>query len=209
LLQIVVLLLVSRFDYSTAGGGITFEIQLGQEKCFKEDLQHDTVVLGEYKLASSFNTYTTIRVFDAVGVEVWKTENAADGTFAFTTDHPGEITVCFLDLPKPGAIVATYNKRQVAFALKTGVEAKDYSVVAKKDDLKPLELEVLKLEDVVEELNADLRYLKNREGALRDTNESTNSRILWLSLLSITTLVVLGVFQIYYLKRYFQQKKLI
>jgi len=186
-----------------------FELWLGQEKCFQEDLPHDTVVLGEYKLASSFDTVTSIRVLDSTGTVIWKTENALEGTFGFTTEHSGEISICFFDAPRPGTVVLPFNKRQVTFGLKTGVEAKDYSMVAKKDDLRPLELEMIKLEDVVEELNADFRYLKNREGALRDTNESTNSRVLWLSLFSITTLVSLGIFQIYYLKRYFQQKKLI
>jgi len=186
-----------------------FELWLGQEKCFQEDLPHDTVVLAEYKLAPSFNTMTSIQVFDVEGKEVRKTENAVEGTFGFTTEHSGEISICFLDNPKPGAVVAAYNKRQVTFGLKTGVEAKDYSTVAKKDDLRPLELEMIKLEDVVEQLNADFRYLKNREGAMRDTNESTNSRVLWLSLFSMTTLVSLGIFQIHYLKRYFQHKKLI
>jgi len=206
---LVVFLLFLWNPGTLASTGIIFELQVGQEKCFQEDLPSDTVVLGEFKLAASFNTQTLIRVWDFTGAEVWRTENGVEGTFAFTTEHPGEISICFLDNPKPGASVPAYSKRQVTFALKTGVEAKDYTSIAKKDDLKPLELEMLKLEDVVEELNADFRYFKNREGDHRVTNESTNSRVLWLSLFSVTTLVALGVFQIYYLKRYFQQKKLI
>jgi len=39
--------------------------------------------------------------------------------------------------------------------------------------------------------------------------ESTNARILIFSGLSITAYIGLGVFQIYYLKRFFQQKKLL
>jgi emp24/gp25L/p24 family/GOLD len=43
----------------------------------------------------------------------------------------------------------------------------------------------------------------------RHVAESTNSRVLWFSILSMVVLVVLGIAQITYLKRFFQAKKLI
>jgi len=185
-----------------------FELWLDEEKCFHEDLDHDTVVVGEFKLDPSFNTMAAIHVYDSEGKEVWKTDDAVQGTFAITTEHYGEISVCFLDRLRPG-ITIPVGKRQVTFGLKTGLEAKDYTDVAKKEHLRPIELEMIKLEDLVKDLNADFLYLKSRDGDMHDTNESTHSRVLWLSLFSLTTLVSLGVFEIYYLKRYFQQKKLI
>jgi hypothetical protein len=39
--------------------------------------------------------------------------------------------------------------------------------------------------------------------------ESTNSRVAWLSIFSVVTMVAVGAWQIYYLKRYFQQKKIL
>jgi len=39
--------------------------------------------------------------------------------------------------------------------------------------------------------------------------ESTNARVLWFSVLSMVILLVLGAWQLYYLKRFFQEKKLI
>ena len=39
--------------------------------------------------------------------------------------------------------------------------------------------------------------------------ESTNSRVVWYSVLSLLTSVAAGVIQVYYLKRYFHAKKLI
>jgi len=187
---------------------LIFELWVDEEKCFFEDLPHDTVVLGHYTLAPSFSTITSIQVWDSEENEVWKTDDALNGTFAFTTEHSGEISICFYDRFKPG-MTGPPSKRQVTFGLKSGHEAKDYSSIAKKDDLRPLELEMIKLEDLVLELNADFRYLKSREGDMHSTNESTHQRVLWLSIFSLTTLVSLGIFEIYYLKRYFQQKKLI
>jgi hypothetical protein len=77
----------------------------------------------------------------------------------------------FVCLFVKGIHVPAFNVRQVTkFHLKTGVQAKDYSSVAKKEDIKPLELEVLKLEDLLEEINADMKYLRHREGAMYQTN---------------------------------------
>jgi len=189
--------------------GLIFELYVDQVKCFREELGRDEVVLGEFEVGPSYNTITSIWVTDPEGNPVWKKEGAQDGTFAFTTETDGEFEVCFLDQAKPDLHVPPHTKRDVTFALKTGVDAKDYSALAKKDDLKPIEIEMMKLEDVLEEINTDMKYLRNREDVMRLTNESTNNRVLWLSLTSILVLLSLGLFQIFYLKRYFQQKKLI
>jgi len=197
------------FIGSYTAQSLMFHVYVEEEKCFREELARDVVVLGEFHVGNSFNTIHHIRVNDASGKEVWKKDVNAEGTFAFTTDSAGEISVCFYERPKPDLNVHPDTKREITFTLKTGVDAKDYSAVAKKDDLKPIELEMLKLEDLLEQINVDMKYLRTREDHHRSTNESTNDRVLWLSISSMIILLTLGIFQIFYLKRYFQQKKLI
>src|SRR5690242_4346896 len=86
----------------TLGHSFMFELEVGQEKCFRDDLSHDAVVLGEYDVSSSFNTITSIKVFDPSGQQVWNTDSAVKGTFAFTTDRAGEVKICFLDTLREG-----------------------------------------------------------------------------------------------------------
>merc|ERR1712142_1125181 len=50
---------------------------------------------------------------------------------------------------------------------------------------------------------------KNYEEEMRDTNESTNSRVLWLSVASMLCLMALATWQVYYLRNFFKSKKLI
>ena len=66
-----------------------------------------------------------------------------------------------------------------------------------------------KLEGVVKEIVDELNYLKKREARMRDTNESTNERVWWFSMLTMATLVALGIWQILYLRSYFKRKHLI
>ena len=58
----------------------------------------------------------------------------------------------------------------VELSLKTGSEAIDYTEVAKTEKLKPVELEMRKMENILDSVVSELDYMKEREEALRDTN---------------------------------------
>jgi len=188
-----------------------FTIRPNEEKCYQqEDVDNDVVVLLEYKPSNSPLTQLQIKLYTQVNGDnpIWSQDAVTSGTYAFTTDSRGDISVCFTDKLKPG-MHASQSPRKVKFSIKVGAEAKDYNGIAKKDDLKPIEVEIMKLEDLVSEINSDMKYFRNREIRMRDTNESTNTRILWFSGFSMTILLLLGVGQIVYLKQFFHQKKLI
>lgn len=60
--------------------------------------------------------------------------------------------------------------RRVEFTVKSGVEANDYSAVARKEHLEPLEIELRRLEDSVYEIHKEFLYQREREETMRDTN---------------------------------------
>jgi len=123
--------------------------------------------------------------------------------FSFTSALDSEYIFCFLDTPK-GPNTPT---RRVSIVWSE--KKKDYAEVAKKENLKPIEVELRKMEDVVESLKEDFLHLKEREAIHRDTNESTNRRVAWLSSFSIFIVAFLGAAQVYYLRTYFKSKKII
>jgi hypothetical protein len=57
---------------------------------------------------------------------------------------------------------------------------------------------------MVAEIVAEMDYLRTREQKLRDTNESTNTRVKWFAFATMGMLVALGVWQIVYLRAYFR-----
>jgi len=89
------------------------------------------------------------------------------------------------------------------------VEAKSYEGFDEAAKLKPLELELKRLEDLSQSIVEDFSYMKTREEEMRDTNESTNSRVLYFSIFSMLCLLGLATWQVLYLRQYFKQKKLI
>uniref|UniRef100_A0A8C0VD96 Transmembrane p24 trafficking protein 10 n=4 Tax=Passeriformes TaxID=9126 RepID=A0A8C0VD96_CYACU len=97
----------------------------------------------------------------------------------------------------------------VTLDMKHGVEAKNYEEIAKVEKLKPLEVELRRLEDLSESIVNDFAYMKKREEEMRDTNESTNTRVLYFSIFSMCCLIGLATWQVFYLRRFFKAKKLI
>ena len=59
---------------------------------------------------------------------------------------------------------------QIDLSLKSGYEAIDYGEVAKTEHLKPVELEMRKMENILDGVVTELDYMKTREEALRNTN---------------------------------------
>lgn len=76
------------------------------------------------------------------------------------------------------------------------------------EDVQPgsLEDEVRKLADNVQSIKNEQAYIVIRERIHRNTAESTNARVKWWSLFQIGVVAANSLFQIYYLKRFFEVK---
>jgi len=129
--------------------------------------------------------------------------------FSFTTHEWADVDFCFTNTLAPGSSPSPDTYTTVNFHIDTGAEAADYTEVKRKEKLTDLEVEMLRLENVVKDLTAELEYLHKAEFQMRDTNEDANDRIKWFSLLSMSVLIGVGMWQIWYLRRFFQSKKLI
>jgi phosphatidylinositol glycan class A protein len=52
-------------------------------------------------------------------------------------------------------------------------------------------------------------WLRRREAEMRDLNEATNTRVTWLSIMTLIVCVGLCVWQVVFLNQFFQRKKLL
>eukprot|EP00127_Corallochytrium_limacisporum_P001942 Clim_evm97s88 gene=Clim_evmTU97s88 len=180
-------------------------------KCLREIVKKDVAVKGDFTIIQSEGPPQTLnfKVMDESESIVFQRSEASSGKFAFTADKEAIYSICLEPVVDSGAAASYDSGVDVELSLMQGAEAKDYDKIAKQNDLRPIERVVRKIEDVAAGISSDLRYMKDREAALRDTNESTNSRVVWFSIFSILCLASLGAYQVYYLRKFFQQKKLI
>jgi hypothetical protein len=104
----------------------------------------------------------------------------------------------------PSAKGVTHPFRHVELDIDIGADAKDWSAVQATEKLKPVETELRRIEEMVAEIVAEMDYLRTREQKLRDTNESTNTRVKWFAFGTMGMLVALGAWQVIYLRAYFR-----
>ncbi|KAF7694555.1 transmembrane emp24 domain-containing protein 10 [Silurus meridionalis] len=186
---------------------ISFFLPIRTRKCLKEEIHKDVLVTGEYEISEQANSKVNLKITDSTGHTLYSKEDAMKGKFAFTTEDYDMFEVCFES--KSQMALGRVPDQLVNLDMKHGVEAKNYEEIAKVEKLKPLEVELRRLEDLSESIVNDFAYMKKREEEMRDTNESTNMRVLYFSVFSMCCLVGLATWQVFYLRRFFKAKKLI
>lgn len=198
---LMLLLLIQKSD------GIWLSLPATGTKCVSEEIHNNVVVLADYVVISDDHVHPTptvsVKVTSPFGNNLHHKENVTHGQFAFTTTEAGQYLACFwADHHGSGDL-------SVNLDWKTGIAAKDWESVAKKEKIEGVELELRKLEGAVEAIHENLLYLKSREAEMRIVSETTNSRVAWFSIMSLGVCIAVSAMQIMHLKRFFQKKKLI
>ncbi|CAN3373186.1 hypothetical protein DIURU_001161 [Diutina rugosa] len=147
-----------------------------------------------------------LKVTDSVGnVHAKKKDIYGKTKVAFTSHSAVAFDVCFTN----SASGPHMGSKQVELDIESGAAARDWNAVQAMEKLKPNEVELRRSNEMLREISDELSYLKLREERMRNTNESTNSRVKWFSVLIILALIGLGVWQIQYLRTYFKAKHII
>jgi len=186
--------------------GIMFHLQPNTNKCLREEIHKDVLVSGEYEIQELPGQKVDIEVTDSKGHRLYSKEEADNGKFVFNTEDYDVYEMCFISRVPP---TQRGIQQEITINTKHGVEAKSYEALGEAAKLKPLEIELKRLEDLSESIVQDFSFMRTREEEMRDTNESTNSRVLYFSLFSLCCLIGLATWQVLYLRKFFKAKKLI
>lgn len=179
-----------------------------QTKCVMEEINKNVLVVGDY---SSYHrddqnnkVAIDVKVEDPHGKTIYDKRGESSGQFAFTTTEEGDYKACFT---APSYYIAQTTKIKLDW--KTGVAAKDWNAIAKKENLDAMATELLRLEETVREIYFEMLSLREREHEMREVNEATNSRVAWFSVASLIICISLAAWQLWYLKNFFVRKKLL
>ena len=100
-------------------------------------------------------------VTDTSGHHLVNRENIEkEGKFAFTTDKDDIFEICFISRVPSNMRGA---RQEVWLSTKHGVEAKNYDGLGDAAKLKPLEVELKRLEDMSESIVQDFAFMRRRE----------------------------------------------
>ncbi|KAF2812151.1 uncharacterized protein BDZ99DRAFT_382948 [Mytilinidion resinicola] len=149
-----------------------------------------------------------LHIRDAMGNDYGRPKDVAgESRNAFTSHADSAFDVCFENIRTSSSCQAP--TRHVELDIDIGADAKDWSAIQAGEKLKPVEAELRRMEELVQEIVGEMDYLRGREQKLRDTNESTNERVKWFAFGTMGMLVGLGAWQVVYLRAYFRSKHLI
>lgn len=168
-------------------------------RCFFEDLNKGDELsvsfqFGDRNPQSSTQLIGDFLLYDANGRDVLKTHrDVSYGDETINAPSKGRYSYCFLN---ENSNVMT---KDVTFNVH-GVVWVDL------DDPKSdtLDSAVRKLSKSIKEVEDEQSYIVIRERTHRNTAESTNDRVKWWSIFQLGVVTINSLFQIYYLKRFFE-----
>ncbi|EGS18582.1 uncharacterized protein CTHT_0051870 [Thermochaetoides thermophila DSM 1495] len=196
---------------------LKFEIQAGSghdaksRRCIRNFVQKDQLVVVT-AISDGYRgdgMQLSMHITDATGNEYGKPRDfAGEQRVVFTSHADAPFDVCFENV-LTGSRYVDRPFRSIELDVDIGADAKDWAAIQAAEKLKPVETELRRIEELVAEIVNEMEYLRLREQKLRDTNESTNSRVKWFGFATTFLLIALWVWQIMYLRAYFRSKHLI
>ncbi|EPZ35003.1 GOLD domain-containing protein [Rozella allomycis CSF55] len=198
-----------------------FYLDGNEQKCFLEELPKDMMVVGNYKtwvFDPKSNGYTEghdnsllIKVIvEATGHRLLDQTGSNKGRFVFTASDTATHLVC-LKMSNGGSYFsAVKSKVELEFFLgEHGAELSlnDNDDVNKK--LTGLPSLVRELNEKITEIRREQMFQKEREIEFRDRSEVVNSHTVTYTIIQIIVLGATCLYQMRYLKRFFQAKKLV
>ena len=173
------------------------DLEPSQTRCLNEYYQIKTVVILEVTSESN-QILTEIKAPN--GYIIFHNMNTTS-IFSYTTKHNGFANFC---IENRGKIVSEVNIK-----IRSGISANDYSSVAKRKDLEPIDFEldkILKKESLLNHLNTNSLEKKHEFRALF---KSLSAKVIFYSILLIIGMILIGVVETLYLKRFMEKRKII
>ncbi|OLL24044.1 Endosomal protein P24B [Neolecta irregularis DAH-3] len=187
-------------------------ITLGGEstECFFENLHKDDKLTVSFQTDSEDGEYgIRFHILDPAGRFLVNEQSTSFGEFQITSQMDGTHKYCFQNVTP---LVRLFTKPQFASHLKFvsfNVHGVVYVSDEDPDHQDPMERQVRELSELLEAIRDEQEYIVARERMHRNTAESTNSRVKWWSLIQSGIIVAVSVFQIYWLKRFFEVKRVV
>mmetsp|Transcript_35687 Transcript_35687/g.43028 ORF Transcript_35687/g.43028 Transcript_35687/m.43028 type:complete len:212 (+) Transcript_35687:80-715(+) len=172
-------------------------------KCVLEEMNSNVLALLDFE--SVDGTPISVKLEDPFGTVLWTSEDTPKGQYGFTTKTKGDFKVCFTRTDP----TVDHTSHKIRLDWKTGVAASDWDNLASKEHMEIMAFTLRELETEITRIHEGMLYMRSREAEMRDLSESTNARVAWLSVLSLSTCILLSVWQVFYLKNFFMRKKLL
>jgi len=186
-----------------AAAAHNIQLQAHDRECFHENLHKDdkmtvTFQVGDREFGGAGNLDIDFWIQNPNGGMEAYERTISNGDHSFTAQHDGKYIYCFSNEHWSA------SSKEVSFNVHGIVYVPESEAPAD-----PLESEVRQLSELLAQVKDEQSYIVVRERTHRNTAESTNSRVKWWSIFQMFVLVGEGLFQVWWLKRFFEVKRVV
>ncbi|XP_070571744.1 transmembrane emp24 domain-containing protein 2-like isoform X1 [Ptychodera flava] len=172
------------------------------EECFHDKVTSGTKMGLTFEVAEGGFLDIDVKITGPDGKVIYSGERESNGKYTFAAHMDGLYKYCFSNK------MSTMTPKIVMFSMDIGDSPKGQDMDTDEEHDK--------LEDMVGELTSALmgvsreqRYMEVRENIHRMINDNTNSRVVLWSFFESLVLVAMTLGQVYYLKRFFEVRRVV
>ncbi|XP_042233875.1 transmembrane emp24 domain-containing protein 2-like isoform X9 [Homarus americanus] len=188
------------------------------EECFFEKVTTGTKLGLAFEVAEGGFLDIDIKIYSPDGKIVHEGERESNGRYTFPASMDGVYTYCFSNK------MSTMTPKIVMFSMDVGEGIKPGHEAANGEEGWDMQnfsqtgeaAGGNKMEDMIRELSAALSgvkheqdYMEVRERIHRSINDNTNSRVVLWSVFEALVLVAMTIGQVYYLKQFFEVRRVV
>ncbi len=198
MLKLSLLILISIFIIKIHTMSFEFPINPKKRRCVGEFITEDTVAI--FSFISDSRNYEA-ELIDPQNQILYKKQNELEVKVSFVATVTGNYEMCIKNNDD--------SINNIEFQFYSGIQAQDYSSLAKDSNLRPIEINIRKIIDMMKQLIKDLSSVSIKEEENSRINDTIGTKIITFSLLTLIVMIVLGVFETLYIKRYLHTRKVI
>lgn len=195
LLGVALVLLVAGVE---VGRGYLVTVDAHAEECFFEEVEKGTKLGLIFEISEGGFLDIDVKIVGPDGKIIYKGESESSGKYTFSAHMSGIYTYCFSNQ------MSTMTTKVVMFNMEVGEAPTDEKV-----DHNQMEQMIKDLSTALASVKHEQEYMTIRDKIHHDINEATNSRIVQWSVFEAAILIAMTIGQVYYLKRYFEVKRVI
>jgi hypothetical protein len=174
---------------------ITTKVSAGEQFCVVEKVDKDVPLSFRFRVTAGGKLDIDAEIFDGNGQSIYTWTLATQGSYNLRGDATNtQFKFCFSNQ------MARWTPKWVTFFVNKGV----HPAVAPRERVDPIETQILKLSGKMNEMRDAHDSLKVSEHDHRNTIEDVNERVLLWNVIQTIVLVVMGVVQVFFIKRFLE-----
>ncbi|KAI7904331.1 emp24/gp25L/p24 family/GOLD-domain-containing protein [Cokeromyces recurvatus] len=195
--KLTLLLLVALACILNTVSSLSINIPANEQECFFEELHLNDKLTITYQVGDGGNFDIDFWISNPQSSIIVSSSKEDTGSFNVVANMAGRYTYCFSNK------MSTVSAKTVSFNAHV-IEMNSADENTEED---PLREEIEELAESILAVKAEQEYIVARERRHRDTAESTNTRVKWWSVAQIVILIAVCVWQVHYLKHFFEVKR--